>query len=104
MHLEELEKLQEGAKEKKERYDAGMQEAEVLEGRLVELGEQGKELRADVDLLAGRSMALGKQLDDRLGRIGEARTEQDERRKSKGAVMKLLAGRSFMKHTSSLKN
>lgn len=85
MHLEELEKLQEGAKEKKERYDVGMQEAEALEGRLAELGEQGKELRADVDLLAGRSMALGKQLDDRLGRIGEARTEQDERRKSKGA-------------------
>lgn len=78
MHLEELEKLQEGAKEKKERYDAGMQEAEALEGRLAELGEQGKELRADVDLLAGRSMALGKQLDDRLGRIGEARTEQDD--------------------------
>ncbi len=78
MHLEELEKLQEGAKEKKERYDAGMQEAEALEGRLAELGEQGKELRADVDLLAGRSMALGKQMDDRLGRIGEAWTEQDD--------------------------
>ena len=30
-------------------------------------------------------MALGKQLDDRLGRIEEARTEQDARRKSKGA-------------------
>lgn len=87
MHLEELEKLQEGAKEKKERYDAGMQEAEALEGRLAELGEQGKELRADVDLLAGRSMALGKQLDDRLGRIEDTRTEQDERRKSKGAVV-----------------
>lgn len=78
MHLEELQKLQEGAKEKKERYDAGMQEAEALEGRLAEFGEQGKELRADVDLLAGRSMALGKQLDDRLGRLGEARTEQDD--------------------------
>lgn len=85
MHLEELQKLQEGAKEKKERYDAGMQEAEALEGHLAGLGEQVKELRADVDLLAGRSMALGKQLDDRLGRIGEARTEQDAGRKSKGA-------------------
>lgn len=88
MHLEELQKLQEGAKEKKERYDVGIQEAEALEGRLAEFGEQGKELRADVDLLAGRSMALGKQLDDRLGRIGEARTEQDERWKSKGADAK----------------
>lgn len=85
MHLEELQKQQEGAKEKKERYDAGKQEAEALEGRLAGLGEQGKELRADVDLLAGRSMALGKQLDDRLGRIEETRTEQDARRKSKGA-------------------
>ena len=85
MHLEELQKQQEGAKEKKERYDAGKQETEALEGRLAGLGEQGKDLRADVDLLAGRSMALGKQLDDRLGRIEEARTEQDARRKSKGA-------------------
>ena len=85
MHLEELQKQQEGAKEKKERYDAGKQETEALEGRLAGLGEQGKELRADVDLLAGRSMALGKQLDDRLGRIEETRTEQDTRRKSKGA-------------------
>ena len=84
MHLEELQKQQEGAKEKKERYDAGKQETEALEGRLAGLGEQGKELRADVDLLAGRSMALGKQLDDRLGRIEETRTEQDARRKSKG--------------------
>lgn len=85
MHLEKLQKQQEGAKEKKERYDAGTQEAEALEGRLAELGEQEKGLRADVDLLAGRSMALGKQMDDRLGRIKEARTEQDAGMKSKGA-------------------
>ena len=88
MHLEELQKQQEGAKEKKERYDAGKQETEALEGRLAGLGEQGKDLRADVDLLAGRSMALGKQLDDRLGRIEEARTEQDARRTSKGAAVR----------------
>ena len=77
MHLKELQKEQERAREKKERYDAGMQEAEDLEGRLSALGEQMKDLRADVDSLAGRSMALGQQLDVRLSRIGEVRAELD---------------------------
>lgn len=77
MNLKELQKEQERAREKKERYDAGMQEAEDLEGRLSALGEQMKDLRADVDSLAGRSMALGQQLDVRLSRIGEARAELD---------------------------
>ena len=77
MHLKELQKEQERAREKKERYDAVMQEAEDLEGRLSALGEQMKDLRADVDSLAGRSMALGQQLDVRLSRIGEVRAELD---------------------------
>jgi DNA repair exonuclease SbcCD ATPase subunit len=83
MHLKELQKEQERAREKKERYDAGLQEAEDLEERLSALGEQMKDLRADVDSLAGRSMALGQQLDVRLSRIGEARAELDAGRESR---------------------
>ncbi len=75
--LEELQGRQQAAKEKKERYEAGVQEAEDLERRLEQIREQLKELRAGVDSLAGRSMVLVRQLNDRLERIQEEWAEQD---------------------------
>ena len=75
--LEVLQGRQQAAKEKKERYEAGVHEAEELERRLEQIREQLKELRARVDSLAGRSMVLVRQLHDRLEWIQEEWAEQD---------------------------
>lgn len=77
-HLGELRTCQEEAKEKKKRYDAGIQEAEELEKRLKMLEEQMKELRAGVDSLSGREMVLKQQLETRIERIRDIRVKQTE--------------------------
>lgn len=74
--LKELQGMQEEAKEKKERYDAGEKEAEESEKRLKKLEEQMKELRARADSLSGRRMVLERQLADRVHMIETARAEQ----------------------------
>lgn len=74
--LEELEACQEEAKEKKKRYDAGIQETEELEKRLKMLEEQMKELRAGVDSLSGREIVLKQQLETKIERIREAWVKQ----------------------------
>lgn len=77
-HLEELQGMQKKAMERKKRRQAGMQEAEELEGRLSELGGQIRALRAGADSLAGRGMALRQQLDGRLDQAAKLRTEQEK--------------------------
>lgn len=75
-YLEKLWTCQEEAKEKKKRYDAGIQETEELEKRLKMLEEQIKELRAGADSLAGRGMVLKQQLETRIERLRDVRVKQ----------------------------